>query len=92
MAIAAARSALLEEIADFFPDEGPAIRSQANKLLGAYKMLVEKVGLRIQGYDAAQLVEAALAKMAAQERGLLPPAPGSSSTSSPENAASIPAP
>ena len=90
-AIAAARSALLEEIADFFPDEGLAIRRQAEKLQAAYKLLIEKVDLKIQGYDENQLVEAALAKMAAEERGLLPEKPGTSSMSSPASAESTPA-
>jgi hypothetical protein len=89
--IVAARTALLEEIADFFPDEGRAIQRQADKLLGAYRKLIEQVDLRVQGYDEDQLVEAALAKMAAIERGLLPPTPGTSSTNWPENAESIPA-
>ena len=51
-AIAAARSAFLEEIADFFPDEGQAIRRQA------------------------------------EERGLLPAKPGTSSTTLPASAES----
>ena len=90
-AISAGRAALLGEIADFFPDEGQAIQRQADKLLGAYRKLIEQVDLKVQGYDENQLVEAALAKMAADQRRLLPPTPGTSSTSSPASAESTPA-
>ena len=82
-AISAGRAALLEEIADFFPDEGPAIRRLAGKLMSGYRLLIEKVDLKIQGFDENQLVEAALAKMAVDEQNLRPPTVGNSSTDSP---------
>jgi hypothetical protein len=97
-AIAAGRTALLEEIADFFPDEGPAIRSQAGKIQRATRELAEKLDLYVQGIDTTQRIEILLAAMAAKEkadlehlqRQLQPPGPGTSSTSSPASSASTP--
>jgi hypothetical protein len=101
-AITAGRTALLEEIADFFPDEGPALRSQANKILSALRLFVERMDLRIQARDEVQLVETVLAHLAAKEAeeeaeamaalgaDSLPPTPGTLSTSLPASAASTP--
>jgi len=60
-AITEARTALLEEIVDFFHQEGPTIRREAEKLLAAYRRLLEAVNLRLDGVDTDELVERALA-------------------------------
>jgi len=78
-AITEARSALLEEIVDFFHQEGPTIRREAEKLLAAYRRLLEAVNLRLDGVDTDDLVERALASV------------GGSSGDSPDASASTPA-
>jgi len=62
-AITEARTALLEEIVDFFHQEGPTIRREAEKLLAAYHRLLEAVNLRLDGVDTDELVERALASV-----------------------------
>ena len=87
-AITDARQALLEEIVDFFHQEGPTIRREAEKLLGAYEKLLEAVNLRLDGLDEGELVERALAAAAASLTGT---SVGASSGGSPESSASPPA-
>ena len=62
-AITEARTALLEEIVDFFHQEGPTIRREAEKLTAAYRRLLEAVNLRLDGVDTDDLVERALASV-----------------------------
>jgi len=62
-AITEARQVLLEEIVDFFHQEGPTIRREAEKLLAAYHRLLEAVNLRLDGVDTDELVERALASV-----------------------------
>lgn len=62
-AITDARAALLEEIVDFFQEEGPTIRREAEKLLGAYRKLIETVNLKLDGLNEDELVERALASV-----------------------------
>jgi len=62
-AITEARQVLLEEIVDFFHQEGPTIRREAEKLLAAYRRLLEAVNLRLDGVDTDELVERALASV-----------------------------
>jgi hypothetical protein len=94
-AIAAARQALVEELADFFPEEAPVIRRQAEKLQAAYRNLVRKLEIQIDGMDLDQTVEAALALAAAGHENALRsalPTAGTSSGSWPASAASTPDP
>jgi len=75
-AITEARQVLLEEIVDFFHQEGPTIRREAEKLLAAYRRLLEAVNLRLDGVDTDELVERALATVDASS-GDSPDASGS---------------
>jgi hypothetical protein len=82
-AIVAAREALVAEIVDFFPQEGPTIRRQADKLASAYRKLLAAVSLKIDGIDEDQLIAAAL---------LAQTTSGNSPGSLPASPASTPAP
>jgi len=62
-AITEARQVLLEEIVDFFHQEGPTIRREAEKLMAAYQRLLEAVNMRLDGVDTDALVERALASV-----------------------------
>lgn len=77
-AIVAARTALLEEVCDFFQEEGQTIRRQASKLQVAYRKLLDAVNLKIEGVSEDELIAAALLNV------------GSSSGNSPASSASTP--
>jgi len=75
-----ARTALVEEIVDFFHQEGPMIQREAEKLAAAYRRLLVAVNGKLDEIDVDKLVERALASTA------------DSSGDSPASSASTPGP
>jgi hypothetical protein len=96
--ITTARTALIGELADFFPERGPTIQGQAAKLIGGVRAVSRAMDHKIAGMSEDLMVEAMLVLAAKEERerleklGLPPEKFGIYCGTSPENLESTPGP
>lgn len=97
-AIVQGRTALIAELADFFPERGPTIARQAEKLIGGIRATAKALEVKVAGMSEEMMAEAMLTLAAKEERarleklGLPPERFGIFCTSSPENSESTPGP